>query len=104
MSHEFQLSDEQYAQLAAYAAQRRQTPEILFQTWVDEVVHSMEEPVFSDHIEQVDQEEQEEHEEDLEDHPLLRIAGMFSFDDPGWADRIDEYLAEAYADDHAEEK
>ena len=36
--------------------------------------------------------------------PLFEIACMFAWDDPGWADRIDEYLAEAYADNHAEEK
>ena len=103
MSHVFQLSDEQYAKLAAYAAQRYQTPETLFQAWVDDLIHDLEESL-STSIEQADQEEQEEYEEDQEDHPLLRIAGMFSFDDPGWADRIDEYLAEAYADNHAEEK
>lgn len=32
MSHVFQLSDEQYAKLATYAAQQEQTPETLFQT------------------------------------------------------------------------
>lgn len=101
MSHVFQLSDEQYAKLAAYAAQHEQTPEILFQTWVDDLIHALDEQTLSMSIEQADQEEQEV---DPEDHPLLRIAGMFSFNDPGWADRIDEYLAEAYADNHAEEK
>ncbi len=31
MGHAFQTSDEQYAKLAAYAAERGQTPETLFQ-------------------------------------------------------------------------
>jgi hypothetical protein len=104
MSHVFQLSDEQYAKLAAYAAQHEQTPERLFQTWVDDLIHALEEPTLSMSIEQEDQEEQEVSEEEFLNGPLFRIAGMFSWDDPDWADRIDEYLAEAYADDHAEEK
>jgi len=104
MSHEFQLSDEQYAKLAAYAAQHEQTPERLFQTWVDDLIHALEEQAHSMSIEQDDQEEQEMSEEEFLNSPLGRIAGIFSWDDPGWADRIDEYLAEAYADDHAEKK
>ena len=42
--------------------------------------------------------------EEFLNSPLFQIAGMFAWDDPGLADRIDEYLAEAYADNHAEEK
>ena len=42
MSHIFQLSDEQYAKLATYAAQHEQTPEMLFQAWVRELIHSVE--------------------------------------------------------------
>jgi hypothetical protein len=104
MSHVFQLSDEQYAKLAAYAAQYEQTPETLFRTWVDDLIHDLEEPTPSMSIEQADQREQEESEEEFVDHPLLRIAGMFAIGEPGWADRHDEYLAEAYADDHTEEE
>jgi hypothetical protein len=103
MSHVFQLSDEQYAKLAAYAAQRKQTPETLFQAWVNDLIHDLKEPL-STSIEQAAREEQEESEEEFLNSPLFQIAGMFAWDDPGWADRIDEYLAEAYADDHAEEK
>jgi hypothetical protein len=105
MSHVFQLSDEQYAKLAAYAAQREQTPERLFQTWVDDLIHALEVQTRSMSIEQEDQEEEQEmSEEEFLNSPLGRIAGIFSWDDPGWADRIDEYLAGAYADDHAEKK
>jgi hypothetical protein len=104
MSHVFQLSDEQYAKLAAYAAQRKQTPERLFQAWVNDLTHDLEEQTHFMSIEQDDQEEQEMSEEEFLNSPLFQIAGMFAWDDPGWADRIDEYLAEAYADDHAEER
>ena len=74
MSHLFQLSDEQYAKLAAYAAQHKQTPETLFQAWLSEVTQ----------------------EEDILNSPLFQIAGMFAIGEPGWADRHDEYLAEGY--------
>jgi hypothetical protein len=103
MSHVFQLSDEQYAKLAAYAAQHEQTPEILFQTWVNDLIHALEEPL-STSIEQEDQEEQEVSEEELLNSPLFRLAGVFSFDVPDRADRYDVNVAEAYTDDHAEEE
>src|SRR5947209_19420275 len=80
MSHEFQLSDEQYAKLAAYAAQYEQTPEILFQTWVADLIHALEEQTLSMSIEQADQEEQEESEEEFLNSPLFRIAGIFAWD------------------------
>lgn len=80
MSHLFQLSDEQYAKLAAYAAQHKQTPETLFQAWLSEVTQ----------------------EEDILNSPLFQIAGMFAIGEPGWADRHDEYLAEGYIEDHAD--
>lgn len=76
MSHVFQLSDEQYARLAAYAAQQRQTPESLFQDWVDEVTHNA----------------QEKHDKDVLNSPLFQVAGMFAIGEAGWADKHDEYL------------
>jgi hypothetical protein len=103
MSYVFQLSDEQYTKLAVYAAQRNQTPETLFQAWVNDLIHDLEEPL-STSIEQADGEEQEMSEEEWLNSPLFRVAGIFSVDDPGWADRHDEYFAGAYADDHAEEE
>src|SRR6266852_3929779 len=41
MAHDFKISDEQYAKLAAYAAQWKQTPETLFQEWVRAVTRSL---------------------------------------------------------------
>jgi hypothetical protein len=104
MSHIFQLSDEQYAKLATYAAQRKQTPETLFQAWVNDLIHALEEQTLSMSIEQEDQEEQEVSEEELLNSPLFRLAGVFSFDVPDRADRYDVNVAEAYTDDHAEEE
>ena len=53
MSHIFRLSDEQYNRLAAYAAHHKQTPEKLFQAWVSEVTHKVEEPLPLVHKEQM---------------------------------------------------
>jgi hypothetical protein len=40
MAHDFKISDEQFMKLAAYAAQRKQTPETLFQEWVRAVTRN----------------------------------------------------------------
>ncbi len=34
--------------------------------------------------------------EELLSGPLFQVAGMFEIDEPGWADKHDEYLAETY--------
>jgi hypothetical protein len=93
----FELSNEQYEKIAAYAEQREQTPEDLFHIWVDEMIHQVE---MSNHHDSLEQENEKEL---LAKHPILQISGMFAIDEPGWSDRHDEYLAEAYADDHADE-
>lgn len=103
MSYAFQLSDEQYTKLAAYAAQHEQTPEILFEKWVTEVTHDMEVFTSSHRIEETSWEAQEEHAKQSQNHPLLQVAGIFALGEPGWADNHDEYLAEAYGEDHANE-
>jgi hypothetical protein len=81
--HIFQLSDEQYARLAAYAALQKQTPETLFQAWVNEVTHSVEAFTSSSRKEQVGQEGQAGSEEAPQNHPLLQVAGMFAIGEPG---------------------
>lgn len=83
MSHVFQLTDEQYEKLAAYAAKRKETVEMLFQRWVNEVTHNLEEERLND--------------------PLFQIAGMFAIGDPYLAEKHDEYLAETYRENHAEQ-
>lgn len=103
MSHMFQISDELYAKLAAFAAQQKQTPEKLFLNWVSEIARRWEEASITngreyEHKSPVSQPEQGEQ---RGEHPLLQIAGIFAIGEPGWADRHDEYLAEAYVDDHA---
>ena len=42
MGHTFQTSDEQHAKLAAYTAQRGQTPETLFQEWLSMIARDTE--------------------------------------------------------------
>ncbi len=58
-------------------------------------------------LEKADQastEEQDKREGEFLHSPLLQVAGMFAINEPGWADKHDTYLAEAYIEDHAEEK
>lgn len=103
MSHNFQLSDEEYTKLAVYAKQHKQTPEMLFKSWVNEMMHRVKEPTVSSQKQQMGQKLQEESNEEDVNSPLFQVAGMFAIGDPGWADRHDEYLAEAYLENHAEE-
>ena len=103
MGHVFQISDEQYAKLAAYAAQYKHTPEALFRDWVTEVIHNAEKSASHNHKEQAGQEVQEVPEEEILNSPLFKLAGIFAIGEPGWADKHDEYLAEAYVEDHADE-
>jgi hypothetical protein len=86
MDHTFQVSEEQYAKLTAYAVEQKETPETLFQAWVSEII--CQETERSRLREQANQKEQKEQEEGSLD--LLQIAGMFSIGEPGWADRYDE--------------
>lgn len=101
MSYVFQLSDAQYARLAAYAAQQQQTSEALLQAWVNEVTHHIEAFSSLSRSEQADQEGQEGCEEDALTHPLVHVAGMFAIGEPGWADKHDEYLVKVYGENHA---
>ncbi len=104
MGHAFQTSDEQYAKLAAYAAERGQTPETLFQEWVSMITRDTEKLPSVSNVKPTDQEQQAEREEALVNSPLFRVAGMFAIGEQGWADQHDEYLAETYLENHADSK
>jgi hypothetical protein len=95
MSHVFQIPDDLYTKLATYAAQHNQTPETLFLAWAREVTQKQEKAITSG--------TSGPKEEDVQ-RPLFQIAGMFALNEPGWADKHDHYLAEAYLENHAEEK
>lgn len=102
MGHAFQTSDEQYAKLAAYAAERGQTPETLFQEWVSIITRDTEKLPSVSNVKPTDHERQAEREEALVNSPLFQVAGMFAIGEQGWADRHDEYLAETYLENHAD--
>jgi hypothetical protein len=104
MGHAFQTSDEQYAKLAAYAAERGQTPETLFQEWVSTMTRDTEKLPSVSSIKPTDHERQAEREEALLNSPLFQVAGMFAIGEQGWADRHDEYLAETYLENHTDSK
>jgi hypothetical protein len=104
MGHAFRTSDEQYAKLAAYAAERGQTPETLFQEWVSIMTRDTEKLPSVSSIKPTDHEQQAEREEALLNSPLFQVAGMFAIGEQSWADRHDEYLAETYLENNADSK
>jgi hypothetical protein len=53
MGYMFQLSDEEYTKLAVYAKQHKQTPEMLFKSWVDEMTHRVKEPTAASQKQQI---------------------------------------------------
>ena len=102
MGHTFQTSDEQYAKLAAYAAQRGQTPETLFQEWLSMIARDTEKLLSVSNVKPNGKERQAGREQDTLRSPLLQVAGMFAIGQHDWADRHDEYLAETYLESHAD--
>ncbi len=104
IEHTFQTSDEQCTKLAAYAAQRGQTPEKLFEEWVSMITRDAEKLPTVNRSKPTNHERQAEEEEELFGSPLFQVAGMFAIGEQGWADRHDEYLAETFLEDHADSK
>lgn len=107
MQHVFQVSDEQYAKLAAYAARHKQTPESLFQSWVKAVTQNAEKSPSTSNVSNRNSTNAEnkgltEAEKNLLNSPLFQIEGMFAIGEEGWADRHDEYLGEIYLENHAD--
>lgn len=89
MSHVFQVPDEIYSEVAAYAAQRGQTPDALLLALVrggvellKQVESAASTPVYKPHY-------------DPAHDPLAPFIGAFDSggDDPGWIERHDVYFA-----------
>jgi hypothetical protein len=123
MSHTFQVSDEQYNDIVAYAEELGETSENLFQAWIEGITDWME----VQRIVRRKREKQDDEEEYDEEHPLLQlarrisagevaqtngqanqkereeqeegpldllqIAGMFSIGEPSWIDRHDKIFS-----------
>jgi hypothetical protein len=102
MRQNFQLSNEEYARLVAYAARRNQTPETLFLSWLQEIIHQPGESFAPGTIKQMGEKLREQHKNEGLASPLSQVAGTFAIDDPGRADRHDEYLAATFIEDHAD--
>lgn len=84
MNHMFSVSEQQYTKLMVYAKQHNQTPEILFQAWVNKVIQDAE--------------------KGTDNNSLFQIAGMFAIGDVDLAAKHDKYLAEIYRDEHAKKQ
>jgi hypothetical protein len=94
MAHVFEVPDELYEKLEAYAEKHEQTPEDLFLRWARQLTAPQDAGAWGN--------EPPPTEEELQASPLLRIAGSLSIGDPRLETEFDEVLAEAFADDHAE--
>ncbi len=90
MAHVFEIPDELYEKLQAFAQEHRQTPEALLLAWVKQVTEPQRATSWGD--------ESPPTEEELERSPLLRIAGSLSIGDPRLQTEFGEVLAEAIAE------
>lgn len=90
MSQAVNIPDEIYAKISSYAAEHNEPADALVARLLSGAVAALQ---VAEHTEQ----------RDVSEDPLFKIAGMFAGDEPGWVNRHDEYLAEAYADEHAQE-
>jgi hypothetical protein len=72
MSHTFQVSDEQYSDIAAYAKGLGATSESLFQAWVEGITDWMEVQRIVCRKREKQENEREYDEELVSQHPLLR--------------------------------
>jgi hypothetical protein len=111
MNHMFSVSEQQYTKLMVYARQHEQTPETLFQAWVNKVVQRVEKGTDNDPLFQIagmfaigDADLNvvgQRVEKGTDNDPLFQIAGMFAIGDADLAAKHDKYLAEIYRDEHA---
>ncbi len=90
MAHVIEVPDELYEKLAAYAEQRRQTPEELFLTWASQLTTAQSTGTWGT--------EPPPTAAELAASPFLRMIGSLSIGDPRLATEFDEVLAEAIAD------
>ena len=87
MSHIFQLPDELYERLQAYAARRGKTVDELLLAYAEEIARQPEgSESGTQSVSEVD--------------PLAPFIGAFKFGVGDLAEHHDRYLAQAYADEH----
>ncbi len=94
MAHVFEIPDDLYEKLEAYAEKHQQTPEELFISWARQLTTPQSTGTWGN--------EPPPTAEELRNSPLLQIAGSLSIGDPRLETEFDEVLAEAFIDDHAE--
>lgn len=87
MSHVFQIPDDIYTELVAYATQHGQNPDALLMTLVKEGVEQLKQTDSMVAIQKVSYKSA--------DDPLAAFIGAFDSgsDDSGWIERHDEYFA-----------
>lgn len=96
MAHIIEIPDELYERLLAFAREHHQTPEALFLAWAAQVTEQRGTGTWGT--------EPPPTAEELRASPLLQIAGSLSIGDRRLTSEFHEVLAEAIADDHAEQE
>jgi len=89
MSHNLQIPDDIYAEVASYAAQHGQTPDTLLLSFLSEGVELLKQGETPASIRAI-------HLDEISD-PLASFIGAFESgeDDPGWIERHDEFFADS---------
>lgn len=90
MSHAFQIPDDIYTELAAYAAQHGQTPEALLMSLLKEGVEQLKQTDSMAVVHNVSYNPAHD--------PLAPFVGAFDSgnDDPGWIEQHDKYFADEW--------
>ena len=102
MGHTLELTEDEYTRLEAYARQCGRTPHELIADWLASVPAQSEAPQAATEAQPSDVPPPTE--EEIRQRPLLALAGSLTLNDPRLATNFDDVLAEAMADDHADER
>ena len=89
------IPDDLYQRIEEMAARRGQSPDEFLLTIINRKLRVADNGQTGDGV------PLEEY--DPKADPLARFMGIITSDEPGWADRHDEYLAKAYEDTHEDE-
>jgi hypothetical protein len=94
MSHTFQVSDEQYSDIAAYAARLGVTSESLFQAWVEGITDWVEAQRIVREKREKKEDEEEYDEKLVSQHPLLQLARRISAGENAQDNWIEEQVSQ----------
>ena len=92
MGHTFTVSDEQFARLEQFARNQGQSIDDIFQAWVnalDATINATALEAARARWAALGQQIEPPTDEELRAHPLLRVIGIASVNEPGWTGQVD---------------